>query len=136
MNYAALIAVVTLALASCPARAETKAGELLAQCEQLAGGWQIRSDGTVLLRQGDGFNEGQKCWSYMSAVHDLAYVTLMNPDGTQTRLLATMCLPNGVGLVQLIRVFLQYARSNPARLHESATSMILTAIYQSFPCER
>jgi len=126
----ALIGVAALMLVSCAADAQVTTGsELLARCEQLEKGWRFRSDGTIFVP-----NNGMQCWGYMSAVFDFSFLILSKEGNKETRALGPTCIPNGVSLVQLIRVFLQYARTNAGHLHEPAPKVVLNAINNSFPC--
>jgi hypothetical protein len=53
------------------------------------------------------------------------------------------CLPGAkdgggrskITLDQVIRIFVQYMDKNPQRLHESATSLLLHALAEAFPCK-
>ena len=45
------------------------------------------------------------------------------------------CIPEGVTLDQLRKVFTKYANENPQDLHQSAASMMMSAFYKAFPCE-
>jgi hypothetical protein len=133
-----ILVAVLLVGASAPAAA-MKAGDLLAQCEQLERAWVIQGK-DVQIRTGggiDGVAVG-KCWGYLNAFFDIAYVSFLNsedPSAPPTHPL-NACPPKGVSLTQFIRMFLQKARNNPAKLHEDALFMVMNLLVESFPCSR
>jgi hypothetical protein len=112
-------------------------GELLAECEQLERAWVIQGK-DIQIRTGGGTNQISvgKCWGYLEAYFDIAYVSVIdanNPNAPPTHPL-NACPPKGVSLTQFIRMFLQKARNNPAQLHEPAFFMLANLLTQSFPC--
>jgi len=134
----AMLVAVLLVGASAPAAA-MKTGELLAQCEQLEKVWVIVGN-DVRFRTGSGINEVivGRCWGYLNAYFDIAYVSLFNsenPSAPPTRPLGA-CPPTGVSLTQFVRMFLQKARANPAQLHEDAFSTLRNLLNENFPCPR
>jgi len=113
------------------------AGELLANCEQLERIWIV--DGNRVgfqLNDASAAAAGSKCWGYLNAYLDVAYVVLVDPEKPNDRPTRPLgsCLPKGIGLVQLIRMFLQHARAHPADLHESAYFMLANMLMKNFPC--
>jgi len=113
------------------------AGELLAQCEQLEKSWVIEGKNIRIPINDAGVSAG-KCWGYLSAYHEIAYMRFVDrddPSAPQTPALRA-CPPNGIGIVQFIRMFLQKARSNPAELHLPPFVMITKLLIESFPCPK
>ena len=45
------------------------------------------------------------------------------------------CLPERVSVNQLVAVVVKYLGENPAELHNIASSLILKALVEAFPCE-
>jgi hypothetical protein len=75
------------------------------------------------------------CFSYFTAVHQLAYFYTIDTGGKEVKALRFMCLPNkGPNITQLIRMFMAYARANPQTHHEGAVFGVLNAINPAFPC--
>jgi len=129
--------VLALMLASGTASAET-AGELLAHCEQLERSWVIQDKNVSIRANTTGSIDAGKCWGYLHAYFDIAYMNLIDadkPDAPPIRPLGA-CPPKGVSLVQFIRMFLQKARNTPAELHHEAFFMISNLLNESFPCPR
>ena len=46
-----------------------------------------------------------------------------------------VCQPDGVNYGQLLDVFVLYMRKNPEARHESARTLLLSAMSEAFPCE-
>ena len=44
------------------------------------------------------------------------------------------CIPTGVTNGQLAKVVVKYLNDNPSELHEPATALIWTALFEAFPC--
>ena len=47
-----------------------------------------------------------------------------------------ICVPKEVSLGQSIKVVVKYLEANPGKLHLSASSNVLNAFLDSFPCEK
>jgi hypothetical protein len=45
------------------------------------------------------------------------------------------CMPNGVTAGQLLRVWIKWANENPVKLHMDASSLVLLAYKEYFPCD-
>ena len=69
------------------------------------------------------------CWGYMQAMQDAS--VLVDEDGQ--RLLGA-CPPEATTLLQLIRSFVSYARSNPAVLAGNSAVAVIGALQHDFPC--
>jgi hypothetical protein len=108
-----------------PASALT-AGELLAQCEQLERSWVIRGgDVQINIGQLDASSmlDAGKCWGFLNAYFDLAYVKLFNTENPTAPPTSPLhaCPPNGISFTQMIRMFLHEARNNPGALNQDAS---------------
>ena len=75
--------------------------------------------------------EGNWCAGYIGGLNDMAVL-----QAGLTKV-AFYCSPKKEGLEtgQVIRVFLLWLESHPAVPHESARSLFLMAMRDSFPCE-
>lgn len=75
----------------------------------------------------------------MNAVQQL--IGLKNPDNSRVLAfknydrseVASICVPQ-TNLTQLIRIFTNYARSHPEKLHFSRAELAFHALYSAFPC--
>jgi len=45
------------------------------------------------------------------------------------------CMPDGVNLAELRKVFIKYAKNNPGKLNVAASSVTIKAFRAAFPCE-
>jgi hypothetical protein len=109
-----------------PAAAIRNAGELLSACEDFER--NVKDEGGRQLSlplKGDVFT----CFGFMNAIQDLS--VLLNSDAT--RLLGS-CPPSSSRVTQLIRVFTNYARTHPEKLHEKAGDVAILALQNAFPC--
>jgi hypothetical protein len=131
-----ILAIMLFATVSTQASAST-ANELLAQCEQLERAWVIRNNEMFIqpnVETGTSVDAG-RCLGYVEAFLGLASLHIIEPNGPETRLIKT-CPPKGVSLIQLVRMFLQYARSHPGQLHEQAFFMMNNLLVENFPCPK
>ena len=67
--------------------------------------------------------ESGTCYGAFVALHALAYNKLLG-----------VCAPNGVGVVQIVRLFDAYARQHPEIQHQSFELTALAALRLAFPC--
>jgi len=66
-----------------------------------------------------------KCIYYLAGVHD-AWNDLDSKK---------YCMPDGVKLAELKKVFIKYAKENPEKLNFAASSVTINAFKKAFPCE-
>lgn len=99
--------------------------ELASACEAVASSRVI--DGKVEVVQD--FDTG-RCWGAFSVVQWA--VVLVDDVGTRR---FGVCAPPESTRTQLVAVFVEYARRNPARLHERFTAVVFDALRDSFPCD-
>jgi hypothetical protein len=124
------IVLTTCFLVGSSAHAQQTIGELFGFCEAYERGAR-RSGTEVSIPNMD----AAMCFSYFSAVHQLAYYYTIEAGGQKEKLLRAMCLPNkGPNVTQLIRMFMAYARANPQVHHEKAVQGVLNAINPAFRC--
>ena len=45
------------------------------------------------------------------------------------------CMPDGVNLAELRKVFIKYAKNNPGKLNVAASRVTIKAFRAAFPCE-
>jgi hypothetical protein len=110
------------------ASAQANASELLAQCEVLERGARVQSELLSLPRD----PRAHICYGFISAIQDLSALT-ESVDGPT---LTGACLPPEGKLLQLVRVFTNYARTNPAELNQKAGLVVIKAFGRAFPCAR
>jgi len=80
--------------------------------------------GSELLRDCEGREARLYCGGYISGATELA------SD------MKFVCLPSTVGLDQQVRIVEKYLRDNPARLHQPAFALVVTALATEFPCTK
>ncbi len=75
--------------------------------------------------------DGLNCVGYVGGLNDMA---VLYAGITKVPF---YCPPRKEGLEtgQVVRVFLMWLESHPAELHESARSLFISAMGDSFPCE-
>ena len=123
-----LLAMLWLATLIVPAVAIQNAAELLSACEDFERNVKDKGGGQLSLPlKGDVYT----CFGFMNAIQDLS--VLLNSD--TTRLLGS-CPPPSSRVSQLIRVFTNYARTHPERLHEKAGDVAILALQNAFPCRQ
>jgi len=70
------------------------------------------------------------CGGYISGIHDsvkdLVLHGLIAKD--------PYCMPSGINRGQLVRVVVSYVKDNPESFTQSASSSVLSAYSESFPC--
>lgn len=66
------------------------------------------------------------CLGYINAYRDLA---AMLPDAQ------LLCLPDGIGNEQFIRILLKYLDQHPEKLHLPAAQLVYDAMQDVFPCK-
>ena len=112
-------------LFSSAVRAQT-AGEMLHACELLERGMHVEK-GAVYIPPSP---EANQCWGFISAVQE--YATLADQDG---KTLLNAC-PNPDGTtVQTVHLFVEYARTHPAKRNLSAAAVAYNAMADAFPCK-
>lgn len=121
---AVVVAAILLGalLAGTPSRAET-AGDLLNSCEAILKNMQTRSDGAVMFPR-----SGDHCWFYMSAIQDGTVLV------TNNKRVLDVCAPPDSSLLQYVRIFVHYGRTNPSTLHQQAFATATYALREAFPC--
>jgi len=119
-----LFAAVLLLASSLSALAQQTANELLNDCEVLERGLKISGDRVSIPRDAQAY----VCWGFIAAVQQFSVIA----EGKHRILHA--CPPAETTLVQLIRVFTNYAQNHPQELHEPAASIAVRALRHAFPC--
>ena len=126
MRHTLIIALVVLAC-SCGAAAADTAEDLLNSCGNFTSKVTVMPNGTLNLH---GNPDANMCWGYFAAVQDLGTVVWTG----ETNPILGACIPPGSSVTQLIRVFVDYANRNPAKLNVSPGLMVLDALAAAFPC--
>jgi hypothetical protein len=130
-----LLGLLAALLCVTPAAAkETTASELLNYCELLERTWTPEAHGAQLQQ-----NMGIYCWGLLGGFLDVAYIRYQEKDGDpiySPLSLMGICVPSGVGRVQFVRMFLQYAHTHPAELHQGEIFMVVNTLKAGFPCQK
>jgi hypothetical protein len=115
-----------------PARAQSTGNELLSKCEVFLDNYKAIGPETF---QTSLEPEGWQCFGYMSAVSQFAYLIFRSNSGDDKKVFDLVCLPPDAQVSRLIRVFVAYGRQHPERLNQSPESLVLTSLWQAFPCK-
>ena len=83
-------------------------------------GWHIRIPAS---------RDALMCWGYMQAVQDF----LVLADASGRRILGS-CPPDDVTTLQLVRTFLEYARTHPHALTGNMAGSVILGLQEAFPC--
>ena len=80
--------------------------------------------------ESENYFEKGSCTGYIEGVDDSA-VTLAHWEG----LAEPICIPGGVTSGQLRLVVMKHLNKHPEELHMTASSLVLKALFEAFPCE-
>ena len=69
------------------------------------------------------------CLGYVQGVHDL-YAALKNGEF----IVSQYCKPQNAPVSQMLRVIMKYLKDHPENLNYSASSLIIKALGEAFPC--
>lgn len=131
-RFRLLALVITSFLSACVwpsmALAQQNANTLLSHCSLLLQTSQANG-GAISFSDAP---EAAICWGFMQAMQDLSSISF---DGGK-RTVTGACLPSDSSASQLVRVFVNYAQSHPAQLHERPSLVVLRAFSSAFPCGR
>jgi len=121
-------------LATTPAAAQSTTNELLSHCETFLRNYKALGPDTFQLAREP---EAYQCYGYMSAVTQFAYLHLRDTTtGAERKPFEFVCLPPHVQVAQLIRIFVNFSQQHPERLNEQPPLVLLTALWQAFPCNK
>jgi hypothetical protein len=107
------------------AQAQT-ARELLHVCELLQSGIYVEGS-QVFIPPG---SDVAQCWGFMLAVQQ--YSILADHDG---KTFLGACPRPDTTTTQVLRIFIDYARSHPDKLRLPAAAVAFNAMADAFPCE-
>jgi len=98
---------------------------------------QSLSDGNALLERCEAYlsdtgsaAKGNVCFGYVTGVVDVHNVFVSNNEMNPF-----WCAPDGINSSQLVRIVTKYLQEIPEALHFSASSIIIFALRDAFPCE-
>ena len=118
------------ALAPVQRASGASAAELLSACEGFEG---IQSYGDVIRLPAD--SETARCYGYFEAFQDLSRYA-SDPNDLRGSAWLNICAPERSRLHQYVLIFIDYARSHPARLHEDASVIALQALLEVWRCNQ
>jgi len=124
--FSALHLTAWLILASGSSALAQSAAEMLHACELLQRGMHVERNSAYLPPS----NKANQCWGFVGAV--LQYAMLADSDG---KTLLGACPGPDTTIVQVIDVFIQYARSHPEKVDLSAAAVAYNAMADAFPCK-
>jgi hypothetical protein len=98
--------------------------DLLASCEAITDASPLSAEKTFDIAA-----EGLPCWYYMSAVQNMTVLA----DERGERLLG-ICPPPDSTVLDFVRVFVQYARTEDVGSQRNAAAFALLGLARAFPC--
>ncbi len=99
---------------------------MLQSCQPLQRGMHVDRDKVFLST---GVNV-QQCWGFIEAVQEFSI--LADQDG---KTLLGACPDEDTKTVQIVKVFVDYARAHPDRLSLPAADVAYNAMADAFPCK-
>jgi hypothetical protein len=120
-----ILALLALVGFGIPVQAQT-ATELLHVCELLQRGMHVQG-AQVFIPPG---SDVAQCWGFMLAVQQ--YSILADHEG---KTLLGACPKPDTTTTQVLRIFIDYARSHPEKLGLPAAAVALNAMADAFPCD-
>ena len=61
--------------------------------------------------------------------------TLSNEEFVFPKNERLFCIPNGVTVGQMMRIFMKFSRDNPDLIHQEYISVIYASVVEAFPCK-
>jgi hypothetical protein len=119
-----ILAFLALAGLGTPVQAQT-ARELLHVCELLQSGMHVHGT-QVFIPPG---SDVAQCWGFMLAVQQ--YAILADHEG---KTFLGACPRPDTTTTQVLRIFIDYARSHPEMLGLPAAAVAFNAMADAFPC--
>jgi len=95
---------------------------------------QDNPDNLRAISHGD-MVDGASCVGYVMGVVDDHFSCQIN-EKSPVDPTKHFCLPDGVTPNQTVRVIVKWLEDHPARLHEKAIGLVLTALRENFPCRQ
>lgn len=119
MKNITLLLVVTCMFMASPAMAEgfINGRELLDHC--------VQAQDKVKTANHD----AGRCFGFISGVTDLYDILI-----SEAIVKPTYCPPHNVTLIQMVNVVVEYLQKHPEDLHYSASSLVMAAYAEAFPC--
>lgn len=92
----------------------------------------VYQNGNQLIKdcEGDEPIRGMFCLGFMAGTMDTLEVLSAAAEFPKIA-----CKPKDVTITQLRKIFIQFTSEHPEELHNSASSIMLTALVEAFPCE-
>lgn len=89
------------------------------------------------MARGDYVN-GAHCVGYVQGVIDDHFNCQLNEVSSTAAFdpAKHFCLPDGVSPNQAVRVVVKWLEDHPARLHEGAIDLVMSALKDGFPCKK
>lgn len=100
------------------------AQQLLSSCRPIAQG-QVTERGLAFTRT----YEAGVCWGAFGMLQ----TAIIRVDDRRAPLLS-VCAPEASSRSQLVQVFVKFAESNPARLHEEGNDLAIESLQLAYPC--
>ena len=134
-NSANAFAAALAVLLSVPGAARAfSTMEMMEKCKALANA-QILPESKAWIA--DTSFESGTCYGAFVALHELSYdkVYFVGDAGRRDTMLSGVCPPDGIGVVQMVRIFDAHARQHPENQHIGFEWTALAALRQVWPCK-
>ncbi len=76
-------------------------------------------------------HEAGRCFGFISGVTDLHDILI-----SEGIVKPSYCPPGNVSLIRMVNVVVEYLQQHPEDLHYSASSLVMAAYADAFPCAR
>jgi len=126
-KYVLCMTFFCFAIAANMAHAQT-AEEMVSYCKPVSEA-SIQDDVVNFPRT---FETGE-CWGAFGTLQDAVRATLSEGKNATPTLL--VCAPPESTRTQFVAIFMEYAKKNPQRLHESFFFVAFSALHEAFPCK-
>jgi hypothetical protein len=122
MKRAIIVAIVILFIMAGQAVCDTTGGELLPQCKDVVLDKTTKDSYKVTALAGF-------CVGFINGVWSTSEVYRAVFKGPRL-----FCLPTGIDDIQLVKVVVKYLGNHSEQLHYEASSQVLAALKDAFPC--
>ena len=108
----------------------TSASQMMSFCEPVANA-RVGQDHRIQMEY---TFDGGVCFGAFLAFHSLSFLYDNNERLAQHESLLGVCAPVAVTVVQMVRIFVSYARQHPEEQHQAFDVVAISAFRTAFPC--
>lgn len=116
------------------AHADISTMEMMEKCKPLADAVPLPNSNAWI--SSTTFESGT-CYGAFVALHELSYdkVYFVGDASRRDTMLSGACPPDGIGVVQMVRIFDAHARQHPEIQHQGFSRTAREALRLAFPCK-